>query len=102
MLADALSLPTVEGVNVKLIVQFAAGATELLQVLVSAKSLPLVPVMVMLEMLSGALPVFESVTLCGALGVPTLWLPNDKLVRERLATGTSRSTETVFALRSLT
>ncbi len=74
-LPDALSatvtepdrVPTAAGVKVTLMVQLAPGARELPQVFVSAKS----PVIVITEIVSGALPVFESVVLWMGLVVPT-------------------------------
>jgi hypothetical protein len=41
----------------------------------------------MLPMVSVALPVFVKVTLCEVLSVPTVWVPNDRLVAESEATG---------------
>ena len=60
MLSEALRLPLAEGVNVTLIVQRAPPASDLPQVLVSAKLLPLVPVRARLVMLKAALPVLLS------------------------------------------
>ena len=54
----AVSLPTVAGANVTLIVQLAPAATELPQLLVWVKS----PEAVRLEMFSPTLPLFVSVT----------------------------------------
>src|SRR5260370_741630 len=61
-------VPEAVGVKVTLMLQLAPAATELPQVLVSAKS----PLAEMLVRLSEALPVFESVTDCAALVVPTV------------------------------
>ena len=71
MLTDAVRLPLPEGLNVTLIVHFPPAATELLQVLVCAKSLAFVPVTVRLLIVNAALPPFVSVTLCAALVAPT-------------------------------
>jgi hypothetical protein len=58
------------GVNVTEIVQFDPAASDSPQVLVWAKSVGLLPAMVMPLMVSVALPVFESVAVCAALVVP--------------------------------
>src|SRR5260370_354279 len=76
-------VPEAVGVKVTLMLQLAPAATELPQVLVSAKS----PLAEMLVRLSEALPVFESVTDCAALVVPTVWLAKASEVAERLTTG---------------
>ena len=80
-------LPVAVGVKVTLKVQLAPGATLTPQVFVCAKSVLLAPVMAMLRV-SGALPLFDSVTACGALVVPTFWLPNESEVSESVTTGT--------------
>jgi hypothetical protein len=67
MLSAAVRFPRAEGVNITAIVQLAPAATELPHVLVSAKSLALVPVTVMLVMLKVALPVLLRVTVCAVL-----------------------------------
>ena len=59
--------PVVVGVNVMLIVQFPPAATEVPQVLLCAYCV----LAAMLVILSAAVPVFVSVTLCAALGVFT-------------------------------
>ncbi len=41
----------------------------------------------MLEMVSAALPLLVSVTLCAGLVVPTAWLPKLRLVDDRLTAG---------------
>ena len=58
--------PVVEGVKVTLIVQLAPAASGVLQLFVSAKS----PVIGKAEIVSGALPVFDSVTPWAGLVVP--------------------------------
>jgi hypothetical protein len=60
--------PDAVGLNVTLMVQFPAAATELPQVLVSAKS----PLAAILVIVRAALPVFDSVTVCAALVLPTV------------------------------
>lgn len=67
------------------IVQVALAAT-VLQVLVSAKSPPLEPLIVMLLTVKAAVPVFETVMLCPGLVVPSAWLAKDRLGGDRLAT----------------
>lgn len=87
MLTDALREPTAVGVNVTLRAQLAPDATLLPQLFVWEKSAESVPVRPRLVMLRVAVPVFESVTLCGALVVPTFCWPNVRLEGERLTTG---------------
>ena len=58
----------VEGVNVTLIAQPAPAATLVPQLFVWAKS----PVVVIPEIASGAVPVFDNVTFWAALVVPTI------------------------------
>src|SRR5258705_114725 len=60
-------MPVVVGVNVTLMVQFAPAATDAPQVLLCAYCV----LATMLVILSAAVPVFVSVTLCAALGVST-------------------------------
>ena len=75
MASDAPRDPVAAGVNVTLIVQLAPAATLLPQVFVWAKSPGFGPPMAMLEMFREALPMFESVTVCGELVVPVFcWL----------------------------
>src|SRR5439155_1597092 len=86
----AVCVPVFCGVKVTLMVQLAltarvAGLTG--QLLVRVKSPLLVPVMVMLLIVIASLPVFESVTACGVLGVPTCWLGKFTVVADTLATG---------------
>ena len=68
-----LAAPFAVGVKVTPAVQEAPAASELPQVLVSAKPLPAV----MEEMVAAALPVFWKVTVCAALVEPTFSLPNE-------------------------
>ncbi len=72
MLRVPVRVPEAVGVKVTLMLQLAPAATELPQVLVCVKSPLFVPVTAMLVRLSEALPVFESVTDCAALVVPTV------------------------------
>jgi hypothetical protein len=64
-------VPDAVGSNVTLIVQVVAGATELPQLLVCAKSPGFVPVMLMLLMVKAAFPGLLNVRLLAALVVPT-------------------------------
>ena len=59
---EAVSVPTKDGVNVTLIVQFVPAARLEPQLFVWTKSLLLAPSMTILEMLKAWLPEFESVT----------------------------------------
>jgi hypothetical protein len=70
MISEAERVPLPVGVNVTLITQFTFAASDVAQVLVSEKSLLLVPPMVMLVMLSGPLPLFLSVSVCAIDAVP--------------------------------
>ena len=89
MIDRAAALPPfAAGVNVTLMVQFAPVATEPPQLLVWAKSPLLMPVMAMLVMVSGPLPVFVSVTGFGGLVVETVCLPKFRLVVESVTAGT--------------
>jgi hypothetical protein len=69
MVTDAVRRPVAVGVNVTFIVQEAAAARVALQVLVSEKSVLLVPVTAMLMPVMPAVPEFVSVTDCKALVV---------------------------------
>jgi hypothetical protein len=73
MVTLPLRVPFAAGVKVTLIVQvaFAASVLEPVgQVFVCAKSPAFVPAIVILVIVSGALPLFVSVTVCGLLVVP--------------------------------
>jgi hypothetical protein len=77
-------------VKVTLIVQltFASSAALLAgQVFVCVKSPLFVPPIPMLEIVSGALPLFVSVTICAELLVVTSWLPTLKLFAPKLTAG---------------
>jgi ABC-type transport system involved in cytochrome c biogenesis permease subunit len=75
--------PLVVRVKVTLIAHWTAAATEAPHVSVSEKSL-LTAMPVIFKM---SLPVFFSVSVWAALLVPTIWLPNARLVEERLTPG---------------
>src|SRR5579864_3794733 len=83
MLIVPLTDPVTVGLNVTLIVQFAPAATELPQVLVS----PYCALAKILVMLSAALPLLFSVTVCAALVVFSVWLANVKLAGDKLTAG---------------
>ena len=75
----ALRKPAAAGVNVTLIVQLAPAATLVPQVLVSVNSLLCGPVILMLLMLSVALPVLLNLTGWGALAEATAMFPKGRL-----------------------
>ncbi len=76
---DADRLPLAEGVKVTVIKQLAPAATLEPQVVVRPKSLPFVPVIEMLVMLTDTLPLLLSVIFLPRLLVPTGWLPKFRL-----------------------
>src|SRR5258708_17465771 len=83
--------PAAVGVNVTLIVQFAFAASvagligqAVAPVLDAAKS----PDATMELIVRGPVPVFESVTGCAALVVPTDWLPKVRVVGASRTAGT--------------
>jgi hypothetical protein len=69
ILIFAILVPVAVGVNVTEIVQLALAAMLVPQVLVSEKSALFAPLMAI--PINWVLPVFVSVTFCGALAVPT-------------------------------
>lgn len=70
-------VPRADGLKIIEIVQVAAAARVVGQLLVAAKSAKLV---VMLVMVIAAVRLFFSVTFWTELAVPWVWLPNDRLV----------------------
>jgi len=82
-----LSVPVEVGANVTVIAQLAPPATLPPQLLPSLNEVQAPEFMTMFVMLSEALPVFERVTVCGALVVPMFCWLNVRLVAERLTTG---------------
>ncbi len=92
MLTEAVRLPLAVGSKVTLIVQLPPAATELPQVLVSAKSPALAPVTAMLETLNAALPLLARVAVSVPLAVPTGWFPKERLLAETLADGSAAAT----------
>ena len=87
MLTAAVRLPTAAGVNVALMVQLPFAGTELLQLLVTAKSPGSAPVAPMLVMVKAAFPLFVRVTDCAALVVTRFCVPKLSDAVERLTTG---------------
>jgi hypothetical protein len=82
--------PIAVGAKVTLMVQLPFAATvagDTGQLFVCAKSPALVPVMVIPLMVSAALPLFVSVTVCAALVVFIGWLPNGTEVGVRETPG---------------
>jgi hypothetical protein len=87
--SEALRLPVADGVNFTLTVQV------LLDVIVApvqvsalfAKSLAFVPPIVTVQMVRFAVPVLVTVSVWGALVVPTFWEANVRLAAERLTAG---------------
>ena len=75
------------GVNVTEIVHIAPAARDVPQVFVSAKSVGFAPPMEMPEMVSAALPVFDSVSICAAEVTPVFTLPKLSVVGESVAVG---------------
>ena len=83
MVNELVRVPLAVGVKVTFNVHVDPAATPLPQLSVSAKSPPAeIPVIC-----KGAVPLLERVTVCGALVVPTLWLPKVRLVGESEAPG---------------
>src|ERR1700722_4850982 len=84
MLTKPLREPSVVGLNVTLTAQLAPAATVVPQVLVWAKS----PVTWILDICSSAVPDELSIVIdCGLLTLFKTWLPNVKLVAERIPAG---------------
>ncbi len=82
----ALRAPVVDGLNVRLMVQLAAAARELPQVVaVSGKSAASVPVTAMLLMVSAVVPMLVSVTFLTALVRPTAKVPKPRGMGASLA-----------------
>ena len=85
----AVRAPLAVGVNVALIEQCAPAAIGEVHVLETAKSPLSAPPATMPVMVSGALPLFVSVTVCEALVEPTPAPEYVKFVAERSAVGCS-------------
>ena len=86
---DAARLPAAAGEKVTDTEQLVPAAKTLPQVVVMTNSEEFVPVSQMLRMLRDAVPVLESVTVLGALAVPTFWFPNDRLAGDITTCGTA-------------
>ena len=82
MVTVASRVPVVAGVKVALILQVLFGDREEGQLLVWAKSPLLVPATWIDLIAKLMLPIFWSITVCGALLMPTVWFPKFKLVGE--------------------
>src|ERR671922_206531 len=87
MAIEADRLPAADGLKVTEIVQLAATASEVPQVLVWLKSAALAPVIATAVMDSAAVPEFETVMVWAALLVLTSWLAKLKLEAERVTCG---------------
>ena len=74
IVTEAVRVPGAVGAKVTLTVHVPPGPTELLQVLVAAKSPPFAPVARMLLIFKVAFPLLVRVTACAALVDPTDWL----------------------------
>jgi len=85
MLNVAVRVPKTEGVNKSTTVQLAPAASELPQLLFWAKSLALVPVMLMLEMVTVLDPVLVAVTVSVGLDWPMGTPGKFRLLVERLS-----------------
>lgn len=90
--------PVAVGVNVTLTEQLACAARLGVHVVVRAKSAASIPAIAILVMLSVVAPTLVSVTVCGALVVPTVWLPKFKLAGENFITVPVPARETVCGL----
>jgi hypothetical protein len=71
MTSRPVLVPVAVGMKTTITAQLVFGASALPQLLVWLKS----PPVVMLSIRLDAMPVALSVTVCGALAVPTLWFP---------------------------
>jgi hypothetical protein len=83
----ACRVPAALGVNVTLIAQLVPWASDVPQLLVCAKSVLLVPVIVIEVMLKAAFPELLRVRILAELVVPRGWLPKLRLVGERPTAG---------------
>lgn len=84
MVIAAVSAPVAAGAKWPWMVQLAAIARLVPQVLAKTKEEASVPVTAMLEIDSAAVPVLVMVTDCDALDEPTVTAPNERLVAERV------------------
>ena len=81
------SAPFRLGLKVTLIVQLALAASALEQLFVWGKSLAFAPPTLIPEMPSGPGPLFESVTACAVVVVPTATLPKPRVEGAAVAVG---------------
>ena len=93
MTSDALRDPVAWGVKVTLIAQLDPAAKPPPQLLVCANSIPTKYSSAMLEMLSGALPVLESVIVWGAVVEPMFSWLKARPAGDRLTTGAGGGAE---------
>jgi len=93
--SEALRAPCVPGVNVTVNVQLAPASTLFPQVVLSLKSVVLLPVNVTELMLTAFVPTLVKETVCGGLVCPRLTLPKFRLVGDRLTAVPVPERETV-------
>lgn len=86
-LSEAESAPAAEGLKVTETVHDALIASDAPQVVVSVKEVAFVPVMIMPERVSAAVPVLVSVTVCAAAEAPVLVAAKVRLAAERVTVG---------------
>ena len=79
--SDPVRVPVAVGVKVTLTMQLLPAESDEPQLFVCEKSLLFVPPMPIVRV-SGILPEFVSVTTCGVLENPTVWLPKFRLLGE--------------------
>jgi hypothetical protein len=88
-LTEAANDPVAVGLKTTEIEQFALGASELPQLLVSLNDPDFVPVIMIPEKVSGAVPGFCTATMAAALAVPTDCAENEMLDGEKDTSGVS-------------
>lgn len=86
ILTVAVRAPTADGVNFTLILQLAPAAKLAPQVVVRTKLVLCVPVIVILVIVSVAVPLLVNVTTFAALVVPTVCAPKASDVGDKLTT----------------
>jgi len=90
---DADFEPVLPGLNVTLIGQLPLTANVFPHVFVCPKLPGFIPPIPIELIESGPMPVFDKVTTCAALVVPTAWLPKDRVVGLRDADGATPTPE---------
>jgi len=85
--------PVLPGLNVTLIGQLPLTANVFPHVFVCPKLPGFIPPIPIELIESGPMPVFDKVTTCAALVVPTAWLPKDRVVGLRDADGATPTPE---------